>query len=387
MATIEQPDHTGRFTVRARGLDDEDEDRQRSDLLKQLSKIPKDAEKVMIDDSTPSDLEWRLLGDHLTSVKDLELDAGFEEDLNDKGIPQHWPLERLVFASSCGQVFQSPFVLEGKVEHLALYLTCGLRFEGPTTEELCREYSEAIKSGEKEAEYVGKIQFTYIPALVSEWMQKEYGNKTVFGHPNPPPPQQIKLRKLEILENDAMDAMNRFMVALPHLADQIQTLNIRSTHNLDFHYSSEEMVPQVLPQFPKLETLVFSVGEVFKSKDLLPKLYEYFPRTLTTLRFRGPASLVKSEHWKEWIDAFANPEYLPHVTKLSFVLDLWYEKGENDYRATEKEVPEDVLKEAREACEGLYKVARGRGITIEPFYDEWAERCRIFRQVDDRWTM
>lgn len=261
--TAVQPDLAGRYTIRVTGLHAKDENEQKSGLLEQLFKIPKDAESLKIDADTPSDIEWRLLGDHLTSVKDLELEAGFNEELNDKGIPQHWPLKRLVFSSSCGEVFQSPFVLEGKVEHLALYLTSGLRFEGPTTKELCRAEDEAIERGEKEAQYIRegerKIKFTFVPELVSEWMRKEYENKTSFGSENPPPPEQIKLRKLEILENDAMDAMCCFLLALPHLANQVQTLNIRSTHNLDFHFCGDVMVPSVISAFSNLQTLVISV--------------------------------------------------------------------------------------------------------------------------------
>lgn len=280
-------------------------------------------------------------------------------------------------------------MLEGRVEHLVLYLTSGLRFEGPTTAELCCLNDEAIERGEKQAEYFEmdgrQVKISSVPDMVKEWMCKRYGNKT-FDLPILPPPEHIKLRKLEILENDAMDAMSRLVIGLPHLLGKLQTLHIRSTHNLDFHFTDERLFIVALPQLSGITTLVFSVGEVFTDKAIVPRLYKAFPPNLSTLRFRGPTSLVKSEHWKEWIDAFSNPEYLPQLKKLSFVLDLFYEQR-GDERVTDSRAPEDVLREARAACEELYDVVKKHGVTVELFYDEWADKCRIFRQVDDRWTL
>ncbi|KAL1956044.1 hypothetical protein VTO42DRAFT_7859 [Malbranchea cinnamomea] len=377
---------TTTFTIHVRGPHDEEEEEHTSALISQLSGIPKDAENLVIDEDTPSNVEWRLLGDHFTNVKNLELDAGFNEDLNDRNIPLHWPLKRLMYASSGGEVFQSPFVLEGKVEHLILKLTYELRFEEPRTAELERPNDKAIERGEKQQVFTSRIEVTSVAELGTDWMEKKYAGKTEFAHPDRPFPEQVKLRKLEILENDALDTLTRMSFALPHLLNQVKFLNIRSTHNLDFHLTSEELVPKLLPQLSALETLVLSVGEVFKRKTILTKLYENLPPNLTTLRFRGPASLMQSEHWQEWIQAFANPAFLPQLKTLSFVLDLFYKEDEYKWRK-ETRAPEDALLKARAACEELYEVVRDRGISLEPFYDEWSEQHSLFRQVDERWML
>jgi hypothetical protein len=80
-----------------------------------------------------------------------------------------------------------------------------------------------------------KIQLTSTPELASKWMCEKYETKekAPLEEDNHPPPT-INLRTLEILENDAMDAFCRMMIALPHLVENLTTLNLRSTHCLDF---------------------------------------------------------------------------------------------------------------------------------------------------------
>lgn len=94
------------------------------------------------------------MSEHFNGVQNLEMNTDFNEELNDGKIPVHWPVERLLISSACAEGFCSPFVLEGRVKHLILLLTSGLRFEGPTTANLCRANKEAIARGETEAEYL-----------------------------------------------------------------------------------------------------------------------------------------------------------------------------------------------------------------------------------------
>lgn len=78
------------------------------------------------------------------------MEPGWEGVLNDRGIPQHWPLKWLLFSGACGEVFQTHFVLERRVNHLILLLNSSLTFEGPTSKEICDEHDKAIARGDAE---------------------------------------------------------------------------------------------------------------------------------------------------------------------------------------------------------------------------------------------
>lgn len=332
---------------------------------------------LLIDEDTPSDTEWALLGEHFNNVSDLQVSTGWNEELNDEKMPLQWPLQRLSISSACGELFRSPFVLEGKVKHLTLYLTCGLRFEGPTTKEFHTLHKEAVKKGDIEVRYITvhegtpderKIELTILPEIIHRWMRDKY---TAQQDPEAQPEyfaaEDINLRTLEIFENDAIDTFNRLALARGHLALCLDTLNISSTRGLDFHYTPDDVFRQILPQLVELKTFVFAAGEVFTSESFLPMLYKDFPPNLSTLRFRGPVSLAKSKEWPEWIKSFEDSEYLPNLKKLSFVLDLDYEKKPDDRRKKIIAASEEILREARTACDQLHAAAERRGITVEPF--------------------
>jgi hypothetical protein len=419
------------FTVQVEGPHEAEHAGHRDRLLSQLKKIPKGIQFLQIKKDTPSNTEWSLLGNHFTSIKNLEMDTGFNENLNDESMPLHWPLERLLVSSACAEVFRSRFVIEGKVKHLILLLTSGLRFEGPTTDELCRADREAIARGEKEPKYITlyegtpeekKLELTVIHELVLQYMEKYAklnGDLEVNEDRAPTSPfgphskveselasassnQQVKLlskevtvdlTKLEILENDSIDTFNRMTLALPYVIANVSTVNIRSTHGLDFHFTTEELFSELIPQLTELKTFVLSVGEVFKSDRFLPTLYKHFPPNISTLRFRGPVSLARSNQWIDWIDSFASSEFLPKLKRLSFVLDLHYEAqnasesgnlSSNPRRKLVK-APDKMLQEAQEACERLYIAVEQRRVMVEPFHDEWSEHSKRFNQVDERW--
>lgn len=360
------------------------------------------------------------------------MDTGFNEELNDEKLPLHWPLERLLVSSACAEVFRNRFVLEGKVKHLILLLTSGLRFEGPTTVELCRADKETIARGEKEPNYITlyegtpeekKLELTAIPELVLQFMKEKYakpnGDLEVNEGRAPTSPSEprskvksesasasinqqgkllprgvaVDLKKLEILENDAIDTFNRMALALPHVIANVSTVNIRSTHGLDFHFTTEELFFGLLPQLTELKTLVLSVGEVFESDCFLPRLYKQFPPNISTLRFRGPVSLARSNQWTDWIASFASTNFLPNLERLSFVLDLHYEaqsggesgKLSSNIRRKLVKAPDEMLREAQEACKRLYIAVGQRAVMVEPFYDEWSGHSKHFSQVDERW--
>lgn len=379
-------------TLKVQGPHEEDKEDHKEALLSQLQNAQKDIQSLKIDHDTPSDTEWRLISDHFSDVQNLEMESGFNEELNDGLIPTNWPIERLLVSSSCGERFRSPVVLEGRVKHLILLLTAGLRFEGPTSSELSRANKEAIERGEAEANYITvregtpeerKIEIVSLPGLAFDWLKDKYTNPDRCNDSETPAPESVNTETLEILENDALDTFTRMTLALPHIVMLIETLNLRSTSGHDFHLTPKEMFHEILPQLTELKTFVFTVGDIFKEADFLPLFYPQFPPNISTLRFRGPVSLAKSEHWKKWLEAFANPEYLPNLTRLSFVLDLAYEseeEGGGKRRPTEEE-----LTEGKKACKQLFDRLGSRGIAIEAFHDEWAEESVSFDKVDERW--
>ncbi|KAE8368417.1 hypothetical protein BDV27DRAFT_122297 [Aspergillus caelatus] len=375
----------------------EDSESHGEDLIAQLKAIPSDVTALRIEEETPSNKEWAILGSHFTNIQSLELDSGYNEDLNDKELPLHWPLKRCKLLNACGEVTRTPHIRQGRVSHLILLLTSGIRFEGPTSSELSKAHSQAIARGEAKADYITveegtpeerQIQITRIPELAGKWMNNKYEGKN--GHQleeeNRPPPM-INLHTLEILENDAIDTFCRMTLALPHLIENLTSLNLRSTHCLDFQLLHESMIQHLLPQLSGLETLKLSIGEVFTDESRLLTLYQWLPPNISTLRFRGPASLTKSPDWNNWVQAFAESDFLPNLKRLSFVLDLHYESSDDSFGRNKKlkTIPEHTLHEARAACEPLYEAARNRGIVIERLYDEWSDECQILRQVDDRW--
>lgn len=393
------------FTVQVEGPHECESSDHQEQLLRQLKDIPQDTHCLRITEDTPSHIEWSLLSKHFRNIQDLELHTGFNEELTDDGIPAHWPLKRLFISDACAEVFCSPFVLEGKVESLVLLGTSGLRFEGPTSKELYRTHQEAISRGEKNPRYITveggtpeerKIEIIWLPDLVMDEMNKRYagaratqlrispGNQNL---PSLPKEVQSNIAKLEIIENDAIDTFNRMTMALPHVVGKLATLNIRSTHALDFHSTTEKLFISTLPQLLELQTLVLSVGEIFEDEDILPNLYASIPSSITTLRFRGPASLVKSNQWDAWMESFASPQFLPKLKRLSFVLDLHYEvPGATSLQKKPARAPNDWLDNAQNACDQLYQAVTKRGVAVEHFQDKWCDRWSSLKQVDDRWT-
>lgn len=354
-------------------------------LKDQLEFISPTVTNLVIDEDTPSDAEWALLGAHLKNVEELELESGFNEQLNDKELPLHWPLKKLTLSSACGELIQSPFIRQGLVSHLSLFFTCNLRFEGPTTDELTRLHDESTTQEPNENEDTEKgMKVTYLPELVVSHMQKIYEDPDRKPE-SEPPAGPINLKTLEIWENDALDTFCRISAALPHIVENLHTLRLRSTSGLDFGLMSEETFRQLLPLMQNLQVFNFTVGEIFEDPQFLPTLHKILPPNLTTLYFRGPVSLATSEHWAEWLQAFRSPTFLPKFERLAFVLDLHYGESDSATWGGKKETPapENLLQQARRECEALYGIARGRGVVVENMPTE--PSSKLLRCVDCRW--
>ncbi|KAH6877059.1 hypothetical protein B0T10DRAFT_496970 [Thelonectria olida] len=314
-------------------------------------------------EDTPTNDEWEMLGEKFRGVRWLAVDSGFNEDWTDDTFPRHWPLEAVVIASACGHLITTPAILDGGIPHLVLLLTCGLRFEGPTNNELSE--MDELEDPPVEAQE-GELKIIYLPGRVSRWMYNKYAGGCEFpnyeGHRSKPP---SRMRTLEILENDAIDTFQRFALACGHVVDNLDRLNIRSTSGLDCRMCPEDMFTVMLASLKNLKHLELSVSsKTFHDPAILPNLYNCFSPNLESLKFRGPLSLARTDTFGEWVKAFGRADYLPKLKRLSFVLDE--PSGE-----AEKPADAKSLHSARLKVEALLKAAQGRNVAAEDFHDPW----------------
>ncbi|KAF9068153.1 hypothetical protein BDP27DRAFT_1392835 [Rhodocollybia butyracea] len=333
-----------------------------------------------LDKDIPSDTNWNLLSSHFTSVTHLLMESGYNEKIGDEGIPLHWPLQKLTISSACGDVCTSPWIIEGRVRHLVFNYTAGLRFEGPKTDELVRTHKTAIANGEKEGAKSGGLTIVYVPDLVNDWMREKYADLKEDESNDKQVEAGIinnQLRTLEIIHNDAQDTLFRYILAKPSLIDPVETLNVvaGSPHDLDM--APGNFLGEVLTQLTALKTL-------------LPSLVRLLPPNLEVLRFRSSVSLAgKPESFDEWVKAFGDPQFLPNLKSLSFVLDL--EDGETQSTAEvstslpEPKVSDAVLAQAKGACERLWRAVEFRGVVVEPFGASWSKDFTGILPVDERW--
>ncbi|PGH18950.1 hypothetical protein AJ80_04277 [Polytolypa hystricis UAMH7299] len=315
-------------------------------IKSQLPALPQTSEQLTIDYDTPTDEEWQIITNHFTSI------------------PLHWPLERLDFNSPCGLLVQTPWVIEGRVKHLRLTYTCGLRFGGPTNNKLVKSYDEKIEKAEVEECKVNGIKIMSLPELAHEWLVKN------FTEPPPPPSQegryitevdvkeeeikkeakdnaanlqppaqaqQPNLETFGIIENDVHDTLVRLLLARPEIFNNLKTLYLRATNGCDLHIQDGSILPQILPLLTELKSLTLVLGNEYGNPKYLTEIYQRLPANVETLHFRSMASLARTEEWKEWVRAFGGGEFLPNLRRLSVVLDLKGEVGKEVVEEKEEE--------------------------------------------------
>lgn len=387
-------------------------------LESQVQQLPRSVPSLAIEEETPSDADWALLGSHFTSIKDLTLSSGFNEHLNDNNIPLHWPLERLVLGSACGELSRTPWIREARLRHLRLKFTMGLRFGGPANDELTKAYDERVARGEEEEYKTSNgMRIVILPDLVKKWFEERYAqenkqDKQDEGGSSQEPSEgelSSNIETLEIIENDVHDVLLRLCLSLPRVFSTLKTLNLRATNGCDFHYGGEDVLHQLLPQLDTLKTLTLTLGSEYSDPAYLTRLYRHLPPNLETLRFRGAARLAKSDAWPEWVRAFQDPGFLPRLRRLSFLLDLGQkvdpfiasarkkqmesetgdsvQQRESEKPAEEKhDVSTEDLRLAKRACEQIWKAAGERGIVVEPFSEDYPAGFPDQKPLDDRWA-
>ncbi|ODH16567.1 hypothetical protein ACO22_06339 [Paracoccidioides brasiliensis] len=235
-------------------------------------------------------------------MMDLENESGWNEELRDKGIHQHWSFERLLLNSACGEISLTPFVLERNVKHLIVLHTSGLRFEGPSSNELQEENAKAILKGDAEERYITihkgtpeerEITLVCLPELVTHWMRSKHNKGEVLV-------EQIDVDLDQInLENIRYSRTRRHEYTCPH--DD-------GAHS----YCYIAPAPRTLPE---LTTIVLRVGELFSDNNHLFTIDKNFPPNISALRFRGPVSVASCSQGQDWIESFSNPEYFSKLRK------------------------------------------------------------------------
>ncbi|KAL2021849.1 hypothetical protein VTK56DRAFT_6623 [Thermocarpiscus australiensis] len=397
--------------TKVKGINAHDQPRKDAthDLDTVLAQINPKTEILHIAGDTPSNDEWVQLGRHLTNLRALKVETGWDECWVDHNFPLTWPLKLLVIASACGERISTPAVLEGRIEHLVLLLTCGLRFEGPRTSELMKNAEPISTIPREKAPWAAKIENAMSQAtgeqpaeikvysVLHEWMKwldnKYGGKKTQFwsGCEGVPP---SRMKKLEIVGNDAITMLSYMALARFHLLTGLESLTIHSTFGNDM-----KVVPpanyflvylQVLLNLKELRLTLGSetVSRLFKraAAGTQAFLHECLPPNLETLYFRGPVTTASQlDHFTA---ALADNNFLPLLKHISIVLDLPDMESSETKGSKLKEAPLEELKTAKRTCRRLLNAAARRGVIVEDYHDPWCEVYQYpsFTKVDSRWA-
>jgi hypothetical protein len=405
-----------------KGLDSNGNDREgaEDELPTILAKIDPKTEILHITEDSPTNDQWEALGRHFTGVRYLKVATGFEENWIDDKFPLHWPLDLLLICDAVGERVTTPAILEGRVRHLVLNYTSGLRFEGPTTRELM-ENAEVIDFiprekkkdapdteqlddpalGEGDRKDSGKepdgIKIFSVPYEWQKWFNSKYGGKAELDFGG----SVSGMKRLEILGNDAIETFHCLALAKHHLVAGLESLTLHSPSENDLHYTTGALFLQLLRDLEQLKHLRLTLGSAMVSElvreaadagQLLhpssepSSLAAFLPPNLETLRFRGPVSMAS--YLEEGFAAAlaVDEKVLASLKRISLVLDLPGDsKGAEDTPGPSL----DELRVAKQACAKVLDAAAGRGVMVEPFCEPWAEEMphpAFAFQVDKRWA-
>ncbi|KAK4109606.1 hypothetical protein N656DRAFT_715576 [Canariomyces notabilis] len=405
-----------------KGIDADDQQQRDDEATKTvrdiLAEIDPTTEILHIDEDTPSAGEWEELGRHFTHLRALHVDTGFCEYWIDENFPLHWPLELLVIASACGETITSPAILEGRIEHLVLLLTCGLRFEGPTSREMMKSAESIFIARDDDKEDAGKegdsedsggLKIYSIPDEWRKWHHQKYGSQQIidlFSGADDTSGPPSKMTKLEIIGNDAIETLTRMALAHFHLLTGLSSLTLCSIHDNDLAILPGDYFATFLPMLSRLKELRLTVDDntlsalhqaISKTRrsgsgsgthDNDTKshhfgfLHDCLPPNLEALHFRGPVTLAPK--LGAFTAALSDPACLPSLRRMSFVLDLPCRVlGNGNLTAPLKQ-----LRAARRACRTLWDAAARRGVVVEDrWWDPWVEVYKLphIPAVDGRW--
>jgi hypothetical protein len=345
------------------------------DLPSIMATIDSTTEILHITGDVPSNDQWEALGKHFDNVRFLKVAAGWDESWIDDKFPLNWPLELLVVADACGERITTPAIMQGRIKHLVLLLTAGLRFDGPVTKDL-------MKDAEQHPQANG-IKVQSVPAEWDKWFHRMGGISLSPQVPQGSPPSAMK--HLSIIGNDALEVLAGIGMAKFYLLASLDSLTLYSASENDMLHLPANSCLAVLPRLTNLTTLKLTLGSPMYAclvgeggnQHFLPT---FFPPNIQTLHFRGPVSMVP--RLDQFAAAFAYERFLPQLKRISLVLDLQDESSESPSPSPE------VLTAAHAACRKVLDAAAKRGVVVDEFRDPWAEaHPRLFWQVDDRWAV
>jgi len=373
---IEEVHHAGEgYSMRSRAA----YERNVGNFAPSIALINPMTECLEIRGDTPTNEEWDVLGAHFHNVKKLYVSTGFHECWVDDRFPLNWPLEFLMISDATGELVQTPAILEGLVPHVVLYLTCNLMFEGPSSDQLSKTDEDAMTTfpGKDGATDPG-VEIVNRPELVIKWMDDDHSEKTIslFDTVVMEAEKPSRLKKLEILGNDAVDAVQRLLLAKDHLIFGLEHLNLRSAGYNDF-YSGTHILIAALAHMPNLKQLELTLEGIEPNEPIVKDLLTCLPPNLEHLWFRGPVGLAKDPVFREWIEVFRVGTLPTSLKSVCVALDMLTRRTL---------APVEELRTAKVACEELLGAARARGISVEEPFDHWANIIRIFPQIDGRWA-
>jgi hypothetical protein len=393
-----------------------------------MAEVDPKTEILHITGDVPTSDEWEALGQHFTSVRFLRVATGWDENWIDDKFPLNWPLELLIIADAISERISTPAIMEGKIKHLILSFTCGLRFEGPLVKELMKD-AEVIftipRTKTPDAETQAKrapsegsssqpdeetpadsdsatkaepesdgIKVTSVPHEWHKWLNNKYDGKDITFSPDRGDAPPSAMRTLEILGNDALQMLTYIALAKFHLLASLDTLTLLSTSDEnDLHPVPADICLGLFPGLDRLRHFKLTLGSGLHTRllDVVPEnnkpyLYTLLPPNIETLRLRGPVSMAS--HLDTLAAAFANADvdaaFLPRLKRISLLLDLPDKASEHP-----REASLEQLRAAHAACKRVLDAAAGRrGVVVEAFEEPWVEEHEgLFRKVDNRWAV
>ncbi|KAK4148800.1 hypothetical protein C8A00DRAFT_19429 [Chaetomidium leptoderma] len=390
-----------------------------------MAKMDPNTEILHISGDVPTNNQWEALGQYFTKIRFLKVATGWEEDWRDEKFPLHWPVELLVIADAVGERITTPAIMEGRVKHLVLFFTAGLRFEGPRTKELMKDaemldfiphkkkqpQAEQPEGATTQAEggppdgtspptketppkpKPDGVKVFSVPHEWHKWVYDKYADKDITFPPSPdgaPPSTHSEMKHLQILGNDALQMLSYLALAKFHLLSSLSTLTIHSQGASDLLHVPPNIPLMLLPSLANLKTFKLTLGSAMYAKLLAvtndnnePFLHVFFPPNIETLHFRGPVSMAA--HLDAFADAFGyHDEFLPGLKRMSLVLDL-----PDKSSAFPREPSLAQLREANGACRRVLDAAAARGVVVEEGFEEpWVEEhAGLFDGVDNRWAV
>ena len=407
----------------------DDSDSQDGETLQAvMARIDPKTEVLHLMGAVPTNDQWEALGQHFTNVRFLQVESGWEEDWVDAEFPLHWPLELLMIVDAGGERVTTPAILEGRIKHLVLFYTCGLRFEGPVIDDLMKDAellkfiprqkttpdaAESENPGAADAAHATNgapqpqveepattappelkdtepdgLKVYSVPHEWHKWIYDKYAKQDLVLSLEPKegdPPSAME--SLQILGNDALQMFSYMALANFHLLYSLSSLTLDSPSSNDLTHIPPNIPLIALPELQRLKHLKLTLGspvyatllEIFDNE---PFLHAVLPPNIETLHLRG--SVAMAPHLDAFAAAFEHAEFLPNLKRICLVLDRPDKDSES-----QKEASLEELRAAHKACKKVLNAASAaRGAVVEEWTEPWVEEhSGLFHDVDDRWAV